>query len=433
MYQIIVKLVQLLYDSINQRLLKKIDKQTIRNSIKYDIKRNVFISSIALKVKISAEEIITNINLIDSKNFLDEAAIKHEFIYLRLNKQVHYTLYNDIFNKVLYGNFGCSSSKDLVINLKFLDDKNDNSFSAYRNKVYYQSLFNLLRTTNYKVKEIDNIPVLECFNWITKLQNYIYKSKQTYLFNSKVLIDNDKLSEYAKHISTYIYRCCSKNNEKIITICGNKYSIDTFKRINKLLNLNYSIVLETEPIIIKNNGIKINSNGTVYNKEKIGDEDRFKYFCASHDINRNCIFTANQRTNLDFVQFIYDKLSNLLDKIYEADIIDNQWFRESKWNLFKNDEILFNKICQFDEILNFASKNLRLGVLEQYLFSLCQLSKPLIRSVSIALNHYYKQKYIDTYRLKNKMKIMIIVKYIIHFIVSDIFDINIKVRRSNDL
>lgn len=416
---LLMKIVNLIDDSIKQ-LPVKLDKQIIKNNIKYDFRKNAFVTAVALKAKIPAEQIIAHINLIDSKQLCKEITIKKEFIYFYINDIQKYNLYDEIFNKTILNIFGKLCFKDLTINIQYqCSSDNKNTLSYMRDQYYILALINLLKSSGYIVNDTNNVSMLNSVQIMNQLYKYLYEVNNTLYFDSEPLLINHQFTKYAKYICTYINRC-NKINERAITICGNGYSIAQLQRLNKLLSLNYSILFESEPVIILDKNKQL-SNQLALNRINF-DQNAFKYACVSHNINNTFIFNINKNDKFLFVKRCMQQIDALLLRI--NNVITNQWFKTDKWLLFKYDEMLLNYLSTFELMLNYASKNLNLPIVEQYLFKLCCLSKRLIRSIFIILNHHAKHEYVDLPRLKNKIKILLIVRYVINFVMN-IFNIRV--------
>ena len=225
---------------------------------------------------------------------------------------------------------------------------------------------------------------------------------------------DNAFTTYAQYICNYITRYIEPN-KKNITICAKPYTIKNLKYIDNVLCFKYSKLFKTEPIFIntKNNDDAKSSDDIKYHT--IDDINDFKFMCMKYKINQSYTYNNSELNN---VLKLYKQITNLIIEINNLSIINNHWYSDLNWRLFKTDEILFNHISQLNNMLNFASKEIKLHIVYNYLLKLCYLVKPVINSIIYILKH----DNIDLIQLKSKLKLLIITKYIIKFIF-DIFNI----------
>jgi len=413
MYKLHNELINLLNDSLH-RINISFDKALLNDSIRYDIYKTAFRSNIALKLQIQAEDILNNINLNSSRKWFKTITIHNNYIYFFINNSTKYMILNNIFNQVLCGVFGLGSNKQLVINIQY-QNQDINSLSYYREKSYYQALINLYKVCGYKIQTFNNNLVLSDYiNVYNMIKEYIHQNGQISYFNNQIFMCNNMFTKYAQYICKYIVRFLSIN-QKNITICSKPYTIRDLKLIDKQLNFKYSVLIETEPVIIYDEGKKYISTDLQY--QQFNNLDEFQFSALKHNVNVNYIYDKNNK-ELNYIYNVYNNIEKLIININNLSCIHNSWYSNMTWRLFKTDEILFNHISQLDSVLNFASKYIKLNILCTYLLKLCYLVKPVINSVIYILKHGC----IDIQQLKSKLKLLIITKYIIKFIL-DILDI----------
>ena len=317
--------------------------------------------------------------------------------------------------------FGKGFNKNLIIDIQYQYNKDDNSLSYYREYAYYQALINLYKIRGYTVQITNDKLILsdyaKAFNII---KEYVHESYNSSWFQGNMLICDRQFTKYAQYICNYVKRYLG-NHKKNITICSKPYNIEHLQNVDKLLRFKYSNLFETEPIIINLINKKYISNEIKY--KNFDYLNNFKYSCMEHAVNRTYIFNINE-SKLKFILDIYYQIEKLINAINNLDAINNCWYMNNAWRIFKNDEILLNHISQLNNTLNFATKEIRLNILTSYLFKLCHLAKLTIYSTSFILKNYNEVHNIDSKQLKSKLKLLIITNYTIKFIL-DIFEIRV--------
>ena len=413
MYKLCNELIALLNDSLH-RMNISFEKAIINDSLQYDIYKTAFKCNIALKLQIDARDILGNININNSKKWFKEITVVNNYIYFFLNNSTKYMILNNIFNQVLCGIFGIGSNKQLVINIQH-QYTNINSLSYYREQSYYQALINLYKICGYTVQEANNCLILSDYMRVYHMiKSHIHQDGSIASFNGQIFMCDNIFTKYAQYICNYIIRF-SKINQKNITICSKPYTIRDLQSIDKQLNFKYSVLIETEPVNIIDKEKKYISNDVTY--YSFNQLENFKFSTMAHKVNINYIYNMNDN-KLNYVLNLYKQIEKLIIDINNLPLIHNNWHNNMTWRLFKTDEILFNHISQFDTVLNFASKNMKLNIVYTYLLQLCYLVKPIINSIKYILKH----DNIDFHQLKSKLKLLIITKYIIKLILN-IFNI----------
>lgn len=413
MYKLQNELINLLSNSC-ERLGKNIDKNIIRKSIQYDIYKTAFKCNIALKIQVPVEQILSNINITNCKYFFKEATVKNNYIYFFLNSFTKYQILDNIFNDVITNMFGYGNNKQLIINIQY-QHKNNNSLSFFREQAYYIALINLYKVCGYTVHIAkNNVDLSDYMLAYNMLKSYISKEGNISYLHHKIFMCDNKFTQYASYICNYVVRYIN-NNQKSITICSKPYSLKNLKYFDKLLHFKYSILMETEPVTVYINNKLYNSNDLQYYDFNYINE--FKYSCMEHKVNQKYKFDVNSN-KLAYILKLKSQVTNLIKNIVELNIINNYWYTNNTWRIFKNDEIILNYISQLNNVLNFASKEIKLQILANYLFRLCHLAQPIIASTNFIL----KNDNVDSKQLKSKLKILIIIQYTIKFIL-DIFEI----------
>ena len=410
--------------------------ELMQKSFKYNIYTSTLESTIAFKLKLPAEQLLEQINSI--KNSLNNLYIQQIYslfqdifidnnkLFFVLSEQTLIKLRNNIFTQVATNIYGRNiSANNFEIDMKYqynADNQYDLSFC--RDTIYYHALVKLLTNYGYKVNFIRPIETIEYFDIITLIKKLLISTPNRLMFQDQTILVDNRFTEYAKYIFTYVAYGLKSN--RMIFFCGDNYSIDPLKHINRTLNMSNVTLIESNPLLVldKENLDEQKLSNNVNYSEYIDDMNVFKYACCSYTINNTFIFNPERSKNelLLFKQLYNDlyKVSQSAYFTYEINFNSFSKINEMPCEDHK-DIVLLNYISQFNTMLDMVTTKLNLATCKNYLFRLYQLSRHLYASILELINSEDVKR---EQRIAIKLQLITMVRYIIDFIM-DIFNINL--------
>lgn len=402
-------------------------------SFTYDYKNDIIKSNIAIKLQISANDILGNINLKNSTKILKEFTVKDNYILFILHKNYKKSIYNRVFQKMLCQSYGklVSNAQNIIIDY----NTKDNTLSTQREIFYIQALKNLYCTCGYNVLMNVQPSIRDSLAIFDKIQSHIKENNNKVHLAIKSLnetiINNDYITESAKYIFAYL-NLFQLPAEKIISIRGRGYNIDYLHMLNDQYKLN-NIIIQADPFYIKSYTNKYSSfsniqfdyinaaqlNVTIDNHNNIlqlnrREQELIQYSFIQHRLDNQYTFDINHNNcHLIYIQKILDAINNNFDKMLSLHDTQIYILIYSDWILSKAYMKILNYILQYECILEIAAKNVNLNILERYLFQLCHLAHPLIYDISKKLDCAKANKHTDKNVLSQKLRIMKMIQYVI--------------------
>ena len=406
----------------------------IYTSFTFDYKNDIIKSNIALKLQISANDILGNINLKIGTKIVKEFIVKDNYILFIIHKNYKKSIYNRVFQKILCNLYGQLDNKNQNIIIDY-NTKLNNSLSSQREIFYIQALKQLYQACGYNVLINIQPSIRDSLTIFNKIQSYIKENNNKVYLNidtlNETIINNDHITESAKYIFTYL-NLFQLPAEKVVSIRGKGYNIDYLHMLNNQYNLKNTII-QVDPFYIKSYTNKYSSfsdiqfdyinmaqfNVTIDNHNNIlklncKEQELLQYSFIQHKLDNQYIFDINHNDcHLPYIQKMLKLINMNFEKMISLQDTQIYILIYSDWSLSKAYIQILNYILQYEYILELAAKNINLNILERYLFKLCHLASSCVYDISKKLDCAKANKHVDKNVLSQKLRIMKMIQYII--------------------
>lgn len=404
-----------------QKLCTPCSWNEIKSSLSLDLNKDIIISSIALKVRAKPEDILGNINLKDSQKVIKEILIHNNRLFFYINKNYKKNIYYTMLQKVICGIYGQLDKKQATVIINYNSKTDEQTLSYFREQYYIHSLINLYSTCGYNVTIPNNIiSFTDKLKLMQKLEDHIIENNYNTFYQLNgidfPLIKNVTITPQAQYILSYL-NLFNLQHDKIISICGKKYTIDDLQKLNARYNLN-NILLQADPFIYQ----KQLSSNINYKDISNNTLEQCKYEILRHNINQQFIFRPERLT---YIWNILKVIDDIFYKMLKLNDMQVYILIYSHWNLTKYGLRTCTMAANYEHILESAAEQNKPSLVINYLFELCHIASPIIYEVSTSLNRALAKKYTDKQSLSQKLRLVKIVKYIILHILN-LFEISPK-------